>query len=386
VNKRHVGIAALVVAGVAAVALLTVRWFRPYDRPEYVEIDTSESAFLIPLEGDTTNQSSFQSVQFLDQKKVAAKRIQITHRWNQTGFNPHQGEWIPSVRLIKVDRRPVTREWTRAHHTGTSSRNEALAAESRDSVNFTMGISCTANIPEDLAAVFLYSYPSKSLAEMMDSEVRARIQQVVAEEAGRHNLEELRFKKNEIMAAVKADVVPFFKQKGIEITTVAMLGGLTYDNPEIQKAIDDAVKTTQLKVAAEARREAQEVDNRTVRLAAEGRALAAKLEAQARAESDVARAEAEAKVRVRAAEAEAEAIRKVAEARAYEAERAGASPETYLRLRALEAEAQRFKQWDGRYPTYLMQLGAPAGPSNLHVQLPTPADPARDVAKAEPKK
>src|SRR3954451_16496684 len=151
----------------AAVCVLWVLgWFllfkKPFDRPEYVEIDTSESAFLIPLEGDTANQTSFQSVQFLEQKKVAAKRIEITHRWNQTGAAPAQGEWLPMVRLVKVDRRPVTREWTQSTKSGTSSKNEAIAAESRDSVNFTMGISCTAKIPEDRAAVFLYSYPSKS--------------------------------------------------------------------------------------------------------------------------------------------------------------------------------------------------------------------------------
>jgi len=34
---------------------------RPYDRPEYVEIDTSETGFLIPLEGDSTEQVKFQS-------------------------------------------------------------------------------------------------------------------------------------------------------------------------------------------------------------------------------------------------------------------------------------------------------------------------------------
>ena len=75
---------------------------KPYDRPEYVEIDTSESAFLIPLEGDTTNQAAFSSVQFLEQKKVAAKRIQITHRWNATGYWPTSGEWIGEVRLVKA--------------------------------------------------------------------------------------------------------------------------------------------------------------------------------------------------------------------------------------------------------------------------------------------
>ena len=146
---------------------------KPYDRPEYVQIDTSESAFLIPLEGDTANQASFQSVQFLKQKMVAAKRIQITHRWNQVGYWPGHGEWIGMVQLVKVDRRPITGEWTASHKTGTSAKNEAISAESKDSVNFSMGVSCTAYIPEDLAAVFLYSYPSKSLGEMMDMEVRA---------------------------------------------------------------------------------------------------------------------------------------------------------------------------------------------------------------------
>ena len=37
--------------------------------PEFVEVDSSESAFLIPLEGDTTNQAAFQSVEFLREKK-----------------------------------------------------------------------------------------------------------------------------------------------------------------------------------------------------------------------------------------------------------------------------------------------------------------------------
>ena len=159
-----------------------------------------------------------------------------------------------------------------------SSQAEAIAAESKDSVNFSLGLSCTAYIPEDMAAVFLYSYPSKSLADMLDTEVRARVYQIVAEEAGNYSTFELPAKKNDILKAVRADVVPFFKKKGIEITTLAMLGGLQFDNAEIQRAIDDAAKAAQLKVAAEAKRAAQEVENRTLLLAAEGKALAAKRE------------------------------------------------------------------------------------------------------------
>src|SRR5580704_453782 len=221
---RKVPIVAAILGPIAIVALglSALMFVRPYDVPEFIEVDSSESAFLIPLEGDTANQAALQSVEFLKEKKVAAKRVQITHRWSQTGFMPRSGQWIATVRLIKVDRRPVTREWTKSHKTGTAAKDEAISGESKDSVGFSIGIGCTANIPEDLAALYLYSYPSKSLADMMDSEIRNRVHQVIAEKAGEYDLFDLPGKKNDIMKAVRDDVMPFFKKKGIEITTLAM--------------------------------------------------------------------------------------------------------------------------------------------------------------------
>src|SRR5262249_40349086 len=44
---------------------------KPYDKPEFVEIDTSDTGFLIPLEGDATLQAKFQSEDYLKQRKVA---------------------------------------------------------------------------------------------------------------------------------------------------------------------------------------------------------------------------------------------------------------------------------------------------------------------------
>src|SRR5437868_11284483 len=90
---------------------LTSGCVKPYDTPEYMEIDTSETGFLIPLEGDTVSQAKFQSEDYLKQRKVAAKRVRVTHRWSQEGRLPNSGRWIPTVRLIKVNRSPVTREW-----------------------------------------------------------------------------------------------------------------------------------------------------------------------------------------------------------------------------------------------------------------------------------
>jgi hypothetical protein len=359
---------------------------RPYDVPEFQEIDTSDSAFLIPLEGDTTKQQMFPSVEFLNEQKVAAKRVQIPHRWQQMGFLPGSGHYVNTVRLVKVDRKPVTREWTRSAHTGTTAKDEAVFAESKDSINFTMGVTCTANIPEDLAATFLYTYPSKSLAEIMDSEIRARVQQVLAEEAAHHLFNEMLGKKVEMITAVRTDMVPFFEKRGIKISTIGMLGGIQFENNEIQKAIDDSIKAQQQKTVAEAKREAQEVENKRLKMEAvataeneslkaesqaklkkllalaevEAQAAKAKAEAEAKkqvaeleAEAESIKAEAQAKTRLKIAEAEAEALKKQAEARVYEAERASEMGvgDVLVRLRQLELETARWKQWDGKIPT-----------------------------------
>jgi regulator of protease activity HflC (stomatin/prohibitin superfamily) len=164
-----------------------------------------------------------------------------------------------------------------------------------------------------------------------------------------------------------------------------MLGGLQFDNPEIQKAIDEAVKASQLKVTAEAKREAQEVENRRLKLEAEGKAEAARLEAKGQADADAARAEAQARVRLAQAEAEAEATKKLADARVYEAEKAAGASDLYVRLRALEAESQRYKQWDGKFPAHWVTMGS--GVSPFAVLFPALAAPeSGKVATAAEKK
>ena len=325
---------------------------RAFDTPEYSEIDTSETGFLIPLEGNTATQAKFQSEEYLLQLKVAAKRVQLTHRWSQEGRLPNSGHWIPMVRLIKVNRSPVTREWTADAVTGTATRNQAIWVESSDSVGFSMGFTCTAFIPEEQAARFLYWYPSGSLAGVMDTEVRGRVQQVAAEIAAKYPLDSLRARKQEISDAVKNDVTHFFAERGVMITTVGMFGGMTYENTEIQKAIDNTIIAQQLKVVNQAKFEAQQRDNDRV-----------ELEANAVAERARRIASGEADAKKIAAAAEAQSIREVNKAVAD----AGQNPLLY-QLRVLEVERARVERWNGQYPGYLLQTGT-ASP-NLMLQLP----------------
>ena len=325
---------------------------RSYDRQEYAETDTSETGFLIPLEGNTGTQARFQSEEYLRELKVAAKRVQITHRWSQEGRLPNSGRWIGTVRLIKVNRSPITREWTAEATTGTTAKNQAIWIESSDSIGFSMGFTCTAFIPEEQAAKFLYWYPSGSLADVMDSEVRGRIQQVAAEIAAKYPLDVLRAKKQEISDAVKRDITEFFAQRGVVITTIGMFGGMTYENGEIQKAIDNTVIAQQLKVVNEAKWEAQQRENDRVTL--EANAIAERARRIAAGEADAKKI---------GAAAEAQAIRDVNKALA----EARQNPLLY-QLRSLEVERARVERWNGQYPGYLLQTGASS--PNLMLQLP----------------
>ncbi len=256
------------------------------------------------------------------------------------------------MQLIKVNRSPITREWTAEATTGTTAKNQAIWIESSDSVGFSMGFTCTAFIPEEQAAKFLYWYPSGSLADVMDSEVRGRIQQVAAEIAAKYPLDVLRAKKQEISDAVKRDITEFFAQRGVVITTIGMFGGMTYENGEIQKAIDNTVIAQQLKVVNEAKWEAQQRENDRVTL--EANAIAERARRIAAGEADAKKI---------GAAAEAQAIRDVNKALA----EAGQNPLLY-QLRSLEVERARVERWNGQYPGYLLQTGASS--PNLMLQLP----------------
>jgi hypothetical protein len=358
--KRRAG--RLVCLFLASTVLLLVSGCKPFDRPEYVEIDTSETGFLIPLECDSGAQARFQSEDYLLARKVATKRVQILHRWSQEGRMNSDGKWIPTVRLIKVNRSPVTREWT-TESLPSSGRvvrtDRAIWIESADSVGFSMGFACTAFIAEDDAARFLYWYPSGSLSEVMDKEIRARIQQVAAEVAAKYPLDSLRAKKQEIADAVKKDVTSFFQTRGVTVTTIGMFGGMTYENPEIQRAIDQTFIAQQLKVVAEAKFQAQQKENERIELEADGVAERARREASGLADAKKTQAD-----------ADSEAIRKMEKA----LNEAAQNP-LLLQLKALEVEKTRIEKWDGKYPTWYVGSGG-AMPS-LMVNAPAPESNGR---------
>lgn len=258
---------------------------KPYDKPEFKMIEASQTAFLIPLIGNTENQASFESEELLSKAKVATKEVQIPHRWVQTGRYSWQGKWRKTAKLIVVERTPVTREWNSGSDDGTSAKNQSIHAESKESIGFSAGMNCSCQIySEDDAVKFLYSYNNKTLEEIMDTEIRARVESDFVDQCSKYSLNEILEKKEDIMNSVRNDVTNYFAEKGITITVLGMKDGLSYNDQKIQEAINEKFSSEQKLVT-------QENENKV----------------------KIAKAEADATAKIKAAEAEAEANKKIAE-------------------------------------------------------------------------
>lgn len=250
---------------------------KPYDKPEFVTIEASQTAFLIPLVGDTTTQSAFESEELLAEAKVATKEIQIPHRWVQMGRKHWNGEWKPSATLIVVERKPVSRSWESGDSTA-ESHNRAIFSETADQIGIYVGMNCTAMIEEKDAAKFLYRYNNTPLETVIDTDIKKLVEDRFNVETAKYTSTELGAAKGEIMESVKNYVIPYFKEYGITITVLGMKEGVSYENNEIQKAIDAKFASEQELVIQQNKNDAAlakaEADAKAMIMAAEAQAKA----------------------------------------------------------------------------------------------------------------
>lgn len=257
--------------------LLTVAVLAGCTKKQVYTIEANQTAFLIPLKGDVKNQASFESEELLSEAKVAAKQVYITYTRERLG--PMHHEYVADNLLIIVDRTPVTREWSETVESGTSTNNQAIYAESKESIGFNVGMNCSAQIySEEDAVKFLYCYNNKTLSDIIDSEVRARVESDFVETCAKYTMNEILAKKAEIMDYVRDDVTNYFAERGITITVLGMKDGIEYDDPSVQTAINASF-------VAERNAEAQRVNNETAiaKAQAEGEAEIISAEATAKA-------------------------------------------------------------------------------------------------------
>jgi len=231
----------------------------PPNLEEVHEIKPNETAFLIQLEGNA-NQQKLPSEEMLQKNMVAAKRISIPHRELVTGRGMGSYEWIPTARLIVVDRSPITREWTSTDRSATK-RDQMIGVESSESIGWHMGVTITASIPEDMAAKFLYNFGGKTLQDVADNNIRNFVQSQLSTEFGENPLDYDTKHKKEVFASAEAATKKFFGDRGVEIDNLGYTEGMVYDNKNIQDSIDANFQKEMSITAAQNEAKAQDQRN-----------------------------------------------------------------------------------------------------------------------------
>jgi hypothetical protein len=304
----------------------------------------SQLAELVEVQrkAEKNDQAKFNSLEYLKSAKVASKRIPIPTVQHDTGYMPDDYTWIDTVKVIKVDRSPVTREWTQNPHTGTDVKDQAIAVESLESVGFSVGVSITVSIQEDDTPSFLYYYAGKDLSDVTDQNVRGFIQMVLAREFGNRSLADCAKDKSVIFDTCFKETAAKFKPLGITVDYLGNTEGLTYDDPNIQEAINQKFKSQNDKDIAQAEQNAATIRNQT--------AIAASL-SQAKAEQAAATIQNETKVATAAAQAEAaQDLAKAKDALLVQAD---------LNIKLAQAEAMRIaaEKWNGSVPSSILPQG-----------------------------
>ncbi len=348
-RRRHVWLGMI-----ALVSLSMTGCWRPFEPVKLETIQPNEEAFLLPFTDSIENQSSSRTEDYLRRNLVYTQQVKIPQQWVPKGYEilfPN-GVWQDAAILVRVNKSPVTREWTADANSGTSTRNEAIWVMTSDQVEFSTGWTCTARISSrDDAVRFLHNYPNGALTQVMDQEVRAKLQSEFGIEVTDLPMDELRKKATPHIRRVTEDVIAFFQERGITITNLGITGGFVYKDPSIIKTMVEVFNAEQKKSIAIAETSAQAEKNKTIKLESDARADALLTEKKA----------------------EAEGIRLVADAKNYEIEMAIQDPETYLRLKQFELERDKLQKWDGKFPTYFLGNGS----QSLDLLLQPPAVTSR---------
>jgi hypothetical protein len=236
-------------------------YFDTTDKTEGYFILPNESAFWIPDVGaNKDSQGRFEGVDYLNANKVAAKRFIIPHaKLSNSGGNWGYDAYVPTGRLIIVDRTPYNREWVAAKERGTSARNESFPCQSTEGLNITVEISIAASVLEENAARYLYYFGVKppqgdrsmnqviftsvffgrTLTEVMDGVGRGAVQTLVCNEFSNRTLDKANADARVIIDTVQKNATAFFASRGITLDYIGWAGTFSFDN-DVQMAINRA--------------------------------------------------------------------------------------------------------------------------------------------------
>ncbi len=245
-------------------------YFEKDNRTEAYPILPNQTAFWIPEVGATRdNQAQTEDEAYYNTKKVQFNRFVIPHQKLTgsagTSFFSGWDYFVPTGRLIIVDRTPYSREWVDAHDRGTSNRKEGFPCQSKEGLNIAVGVSIGTSVLPENAAKYLYRfgvippagqvkgdaasiendgriiftsvYYSRSVKDVMDDVGRKKIQTLVCDEIADKTFDAANTAMKTIMDKVKTEATTYFASVGITLDFLGYADTWGFDD-EVQKAIN----------------------------------------------------------------------------------------------------------------------------------------------------
>lgn len=265
----------LALLALAASAPGAAAFFETVDKTEAYTILPNESAFWIPDVGaNKDTQSQLESEAYLNANKVALKRFAVPHiklsGSGGTAWYSGSDYYVPSGRLIIVDRTPFSREWVDAPERGTSKLKEGFPCQSKEGINITVGVALGASVTEQNAARYLYRfgvvaakgarsdpqviftsvYFSRSVREVMDDFGRKKVSELICDLISVRGFDQANAEAKTIKDTASKAIVEFFATYGITIDFMGWADTFTFDK-EVQDAVNRRYIASQDRVIAE---------------------------------------------------------------------------------------------------------------------------------------
>jgi hypothetical protein len=126
-------------------------FIKPYDKPEYVQIDTNETAFVIDLfaENDQSAQATLTSEDYYKSHLLNEKLVQIPHKWVKTGRMRGTGKYISKLKVVAVSNSPITGTW-----------EDDIKVETKGSQGFTVPMKYAIRVTPADSGRFLSKFPA----------------------------------------------------------------------------------------------------------------------------------------------------------------------------------------------------------------------------------
>ena len=222
---------------------------------EIATIQPDEWAILVPIDGDTAQQAKDNSYSMYKDSLVSGKTITIPYKRIDIGMG--QSRKVLAYTLYTTKRTPVSRTWYSVVSADASGNvvytqkgdKPGFATESAGSTGLNIGFNITYNVVAPEKYLF-WKGKDPDLAAFGDTTIYTTLGALVSQTVSTYKDEALTSAKAEISKTLKTALNDVYISKyGIEITELGIVGGIQFDNPEIQKQIDNRMIQ---KMAAEA--------------------------------------------------------------------------------------------------------------------------------------